>query len=208
MITKTPDLFWKQNHVTSQQPRGLCWEPQLIFSSHKRNSPTAASLQTSCRDRTLQSLRTLTQFCGFNSQTLYIRRRALKRTKKREEETHLTFKWRQLAPLHRHGATRPLRTARSGARLPATVFTMSAEGSYVVTEPRYKTTAAKNIRNETFFDSHKLPNISRGHFFPSSSAAPGKAAHRFAAVVPQTAGLRIAAQPQSQTRQPHTFYVF
>lgn len=125
MITKAPDLFWKQNHVTSQQPLGLCWEPQLIFSSHKRNSPTAASLQTSCRDRTLQSLWTLTQFCGFNSQTLYIRRRALKRTKKREEETHLTFKWRQLAPLHRHGATRPLRTARSGARLPATVFTMS-----------------------------------------------------------------------------------
>lgn len=114
MITKAPDLFWKQNHVTSQQPRGLCWEPQLIFSSHKRNSPTAASLQTSCRDRTLQSLRTLTQFCGFNSQTLYIRRRALKRTRKREEETHLTFKWRQLAPLHRHGATRPLRAAGLG----------------------------------------------------------------------------------------------
>lgn len=31
MITKAPDLFWKQNHVTSQQPRGLCWEPQLIL---------------------------------------------------------------------------------------------------------------------------------------------------------------------------------
>lgn len=154
MITKAPDLFWKQNHVTSQQPRGLCWwsvENHSLFLVPTRGThqqlpafklPAGTEHSKVCKLWLSFAGLTAKRFTSVDAHW-----KGRKRGKKKLTWRLSDGSWHRC----RHGATRPLRTARSGARLPATVFTMSAEGFYVVTEPRYKTTAAKNIRNETFF---------------------------------------------------------